>query len=224
MPPKRAVKEAFEAGATIALVNPDKLAHDTQGGIIPAHPCRAGFFGPPGSGKGVAALNLIARMPPFDTHTVLHLDPTTEEYTILDDRPGYRIMGYYDDGVPESTEFDKSLRNLLIIDEIPLGSMSRSQKETMDRLFNYASTHRSLSILLLLQDAFQCPVNIRRTLTHISLWPATLAYTAQFYSRMIGVNMGRLLATCKKHDYITVDMTGDGPRLRKNFVNRIETA
>ena len=72
-------------------VNSDKLKHDKpsndRSALFPLHPFRALLCSQPGGGKRQATLELIGRHPkPFDTITVMHLDPKgTTEYEILGD-------------------------------------------------------------------------------------------------------------------------------------------
>ena len=113
----------------------------------------------PGGGKRQATLELIGRHPkPFDTITVMHLDPKgTTEYEILGD--GAKMIG--EDELPDASTFDRSKRNLLIIDEINISDKKPAYKKKFDRFFNYCSTHCSLSIICQVQDAFTLPVSVQ---------------------------------------------------------------
>ena len=67
-------------------INSDKLQHDKpsndRSAIFPLHPFRALFVSMPGGGKRQATLELIGRHPkPFDTITVMHLDPKAPQST-----------------------------------------------------------------------------------------------------------------------------------------------
>ena len=101
-------------------INSDKLLHDKptndKTSLFPLHPFRALFVSMPGGGKRQACLELIGRHPkPFDTITVMHLDPKgTTEYEILGD--GAKMIG--EGELPDASTFDRSKRNLFIIDEI----------------------------------------------------------------------------------------------------------
>ena len=101
--------------------------------------------------------SLAAIPKPFDTITVMHLDPKgTTEYEILGDAA--KMIGEND--LPDASTFDRSKRNLLIIDEINISDKKPAYKKTFDRLFNYCSTHCSLSIICQVQDAFTLPVSV----------------------------------------------------------------
>ena len=106
-----------------AFTNRDKENH-TVGGILPGFPSRVGYFAAPSRGKRSACLNLIAREKPmFDTFTVVHIDPNTTEYSLLDDGD-YKVIGFHQDGLPDPTSFDRSKKNCLILDELPWDTMS----------------------------------------------------------------------------------------------------
>ena len=152
-------------------INPGKLKHDKpsndRSAIFPLHPFRALFVSMPGGGKRQATLELIGRHPkPFDTITVMHLDPNSTEYEILGDAA--KMIGEND--LPDASAFGRSKRNLLIIDEINISDKKPAYKKSFDRLFNYCSTHCSLSIICQVQDAFTLPVSCRRAMNHWALW------------------------------------------------------
>ena len=81
----------------------------------------------PGGGKREARLELIGRHPKsFDTITVMHLDPNgTTECEILGE--GAKMIG--EDDLPGASTFDRSKRNLLIIDEINLSDKKPAYKK-----------------------------------------------------------------------------------------------
>ena len=101
-------------------VNPDKLAHDKapadESALWPLHPFRALLCWMPGGGKRQTALEIIGQHPkPFDTITVMHHAPkTTTEYEVLRDQ--VKLIG--EDDLPDPEFWDRSKRNLLILDEI----------------------------------------------------------------------------------------------------------
>ena len=166
-------------------INPDKLAHDKpptdQSAIWPLHPFRALFVSQPGGGKRQTCLELIGRHPkPFDTILVMHHDPKgTTEYQILGDQ--VKLIG--EDDLPDPEYFDRSLRNLLVIDEINLADKKPAQRKKFDRLFNYCSTHCSLSIIMQCQDAFTVPVSIRRAVNHWALWRSVRRIRSQYIGK-----------------------------------------
>ena len=112
-------------------INSDKLQHDKpsndRSALFPLHPFRSLLCSQPGGGKRQATLELIGRHPkPFDTITVMHLDPKgTTEYEILGDAA--KMIG--EDDLPDASTFDRSKRNLLIIDEINISDKKNSVQE-----------------------------------------------------------------------------------------------
>ena len=208
-------------------INPDKLAHDRppadQSAIYPLHPFRCLFVSMPGGGKRQACLELIGHHPkPFGTITVMHLDSGTSEYEIL----GENAKMISEDDLPDASTFDRSKRNLLIINEINISDKKTAHKKRFDRLFNYCSTHCSLSIICQVQDAFTLPVSCRRAMNHWALWRSSDSYVMSTLGRRLGINhladvFGEL--ELGPHDFVWCYLSGNGPRLRKN-PTRIITA
>ena len=161
----------------------------------------------PGGGKRQATLELIGRHPkPFDTITVMHLDPKgTTEYEILGDAA--KMIG--EDDLPDASTFDRSKRNLLIIDEINITDKRAAYKKKFDRLFNYCSTHCSLSIICQVQDAFTLPVSCRRAMNHWALWRSSDSFVTNTLGRRLGIkNLGDIFDELDlgAHDYVWVDL------------------
>ena len=208
-------------------INSDKLKHDKpsnndRSALYPLHPFRALLVSQPGGGKRQATLELIGRHPkPFDTITVMHLDPKgTTEYEILGD--GAKMIGEED--LPDASTFDRSKRNLLIIDEINISDKKPAYKKRWDRLFNYCSTHCSLSIICQVQDAFTLPVSCRRAMNHWALWRSSDSFVTNTLGRRLGIKqLGDIFDELElgAHDYVWVDLSGNGPKLRKNLTHVI---
>ena len=158
---------------------------------------------------------------PFDTITVMHLDPKgTTEYEILGD--GAKMIG--EDELPDASTFDRSKRNLLIIDEINIRTRKPAYKKKFDRLFNYCSTHCSLSIICQVQDAFTLPVSCRRAMNHWALWRSSDSFVTNTLGRRLGIKqLGDIFDELElgAHDYVWVDLSGNGPKLRKNLTHVI---
>lgn len=192
---------------------------------VPAHPSRIGLFAPPNSGKRSLALNIIAAVQaskrPFNgkIHVVTQ-ESESDEWEVLDDHPGgFEQSSYRDDGLPSSEDFDRNVKNLLILDEISFLSMSKQDKSALERAFNFISSHRSVTIILMAQDGFSIPISVRRSLTHVCLWKSPVQTTAQAYSRMLGEPIGQLQKTfCRsRHDALCIDLSGEGELLRLNW-------
>ena len=209
-------------------VNPDKLTHDKppadKSAIWPLHPFRALLVSMPGGGKRQTTLEIIGRHPtPFDTITVMHHAPkSTTEYELLGDQ--VKLIG--EDDLPNPEFWDRSKRNLLILDEINISDKPAKYKKKFDRLFNYCSTHQSLSIICQVQDAFTLPVSCRRAMNHWALWRSSDALVTNMLGRRLGVKgLSDIFSDLSlgPHDHVWVDLTGHGPPLRKNIVQVIIT-
>jgi len=206
-----------------AFTNKDKENH-TVGGMLPGFPSRVGYFAAPSRGKRSACLNLLAREKPmFDTFTVVHIDPNTTEYSLLDDGD-YKVIGFHQDGLPDPTSFDRSKKNCLILDELPFDSFSVAQKSQLERLMNFGSTHHSISIHIQAQDVFAVPISVRRALTHVALWSSPIRMSQALYSRMLGLKLQPLFdkLCTSRYDFLFLDFTGDGPPVRKNVFEVID--
>ena len=207
-------------------VNPDKKMHDKPSNdktaLFPLHPFRALFVSMPGGGKRQACLELIGRHPkPFGTITVMHLDPKgTTEYDILGDNA--KMIGEND--LPDASTFDRSKRNLLIIDEINIADKKPACKKAFGRLFNYCSTHCSLSIICQVQDAFTLPVSCRRAMNHWALWRSSDSLVMNTLGRRLGIKqLADIFDELQlgPHEFVWCDLSGNGPRLRKGLTQVI---
>ena len=212
--------------ATLAVVeNPEKKNHTAPpDDVSPSFPSRFLFAGRPGSGKGVACLNLLARGN-FDTFTICHWDKKAEEWTsMLDDQDDFRMLGFKEDGLPTAETFDRDKRNCLVLDELPFDLMSKQERAHLERIANYFCSHLSISLFILCQDAFSVPISVRRAIDYFSLWPSPIKMTEGLLSRMLRIDLGDLFHRfCRqKHDFLTIDTTGQGPKVRLNFFSPIE--
>ena len=81
-----------------------------------------------------------------------------------------------------------------------------------------------LSIIMQCQDAFTVPVSIRRAVNHWALWRSSDAFVLNTLGRRLGI---KGLADIYKeletgaHDHIWVDLSSNGPPLRKNITKVI---
>ena len=191
------------------------------GGILPHHPYRICLTSPPNCGKTSTMMNICAREdPPFERIIVMHASETTIEYELLDE---YEL---FVGEVPPLTEFDGEKKTLLLIDDFPFFALKKEDKQTLDRVFGFCSTHMNTSIMLACQDMFTVPTSIRRCCDWYILWNSPDKLTLKTISARIGHPIDRILkeTDCKFHDNITIDMTGRYPHLmlRKNIFEPIE--
>ena len=209
------------------IENPDKLSADkipdARDAIFPLQPSRILIAGAPGCGKGNMALRIIGSHPkPYDTITVVHLCPEeTDEYKILGD--SVKMRGEMD--LPEPEDFKRDKRNLLIIDEVSCIGKPLAWKKKLDRIMNFTSTHKNVTVLYLVQNAFDAPVGVRRACSGFCLFKSPDTTMIKTLGRRLGIkDMHEIFEELNfgKHDSLWIDMSGYGPLLRKNLTEVIE--
>jgi len=203
----------------IKIKNPDKEFHEPVdknniGNFM--HPFRAILVGPPNSGKSFIVLNiLINQKPDFDKIFLYHVDgDISKEYELLD--------GDIIHELPQISEINPSIKNLLIIEDINLESMPKNQKYLLDRLFGYVSTHKNLSVIVTAQVPFQIPVNLRRMCNILIIWKSMDVNALEILSRRFGLKSKTLNNIFKyelteDHDSLMLDMTSNFAPFRKNI-------
>lgn len=200
--------------------NPDKLGHHKdkkRPNIGFQHPSRAIICGRQNCGKGVAAMNIIAKAEPaFETVCVWHFAPEhTKEWEICDAKMVAEC--------PKVEDFDASKKNCLVIDDINLLAMTRKERGELDRLFSYVSTHTSTTILLCTQDFASIPTSVRRSCTQWILFPSVDMQACRHVSAATGHQFKKLIKLCSsKHDSVCFSFDGVGPALRLNLWTPIE--
>ena len=208
--------------------NPEKTTHSgpREDGILPAFPVRHLITGRPGSGKGVQCANLIAREdPPFDRYVLCHWEKEPEEWmNLLDDQPEFEVYAWREDGLPEIDVFDRKKKNCLIIDEIPFDHLTIQQRNHLERIFNFACSHKSITAFILAQDIFSVPISVRRAMDFISIVQSPIRSTEGLLSRMLKMDIGSLMRRfCKtQYDCLVFDFTGQGPPVRLNWFTPID--
>ena len=207
--------------------NPEKKTHTParENDLLPEFPARIAICGRPGSGKGCQCMNLLAREdPPFDTYTVCHWEKNPLEWdSVLEDQEEYRVLGWREEGFPDIDSFDPNKKNALILDELPYDTMSVAQKSHLERIFNFAASHKSVTCFILVQDLFSIPISVRRSLDFIAIASSPIKSTEGLFSRMLKIDVGALFKKfCKtKWDFLVFDFTG-GPTVRLNWYQPIE--
>lgn len=200
----------------MVFANPDKKGHKTKSGVaewLPAWPARMLFTGPPNSGKRNALLNVVMRMEPPDRIMVLHIDPESKEYRILERLVGKENVTYYTpDDPPKFEEIEgDDARTMLIVDETPTKSLAKKDQTDIERLCNYGSTHKNCSIFFCFQELTNISPNIRRSFNHFVMQKAADDAMVKAAAHRIGVppeELMDLLSMCKKPtDNIWVDAT-----------------
>ena len=177
------------------------------------HSFRAIFCGPPSSGKSFITKQIILKARPmFKKVMVVHYGgEDTQDYEEID---GIEVVPL--SGLPDPTEINPGKQKmLLVLEDIPLSSLHKEQKQKIDRLYGYSSSHRAVSVITCAQDVFDVPVGARRCSNVFVLWKqpdlnalGTMA-SRTGYSPKEFRNMFKL---CKnKTDSIMIDMTENSP-------------
>lgn len=223
----------------LVYTNPDKKTHTKpppHNPCQPGHPARIIIVGKPGCGKRGVMYNILENYDfDFDTITEVHASAKSDEHDVFKDAEDYQLWQWDNStdgdtsdpynliGIPPISRFEKKdddgnkLNSLLIMDEPPCewGSEMRRKVGT---LMNYNSTHNNCTIFLVTQHFQNLPVQIREAATHFIFFPTQNRLQCRFMSSKCGANLESLFQRfCRnKYDSIMVDMTGDGPRLRRN--------
>ena len=174
------------------------------------HSWRAILSGSPGSGKSTCIKNIILRAnPSFDEVVVSHFG--AGQTTEWDDIGATMI-----DFIPDPHDIPAEGRKLLVIDDWDLSILPKKDKHNLNRLFGYASSHKSLSIALTAQDSFNVPVSARRMASIFILYRQPDVNALSLMARRTGINTKEFLEIFSTHvrnthDSLWVDLTTGSP-------------
>ena len=219
--------------------NPDKTGHvgiPEYNKCQPGHPSRIIVVGKPGCGKRSVMYNILENYEfEFDTVTEVHASAASQEHDIFEDSEDYQCWQWSDIsdgttepynlvGLPPISRFEKrnpdgsQMNHLLIMDEPPCEWNTRMRRE-IGTLMNYNSTHNNCTIFLITQHFQNLPVQVREAATHFVFFPTPNKLQVNFMASKSGCDLWSLFQRfCRsKYDSIMVDMTGDGPRIRRNI-------
>ena len=244
-PMKRKRKVAAPTAYSI-YTNPDKLDHTKPpdgNPCHPGHPCRVIVVGPPGVGKRCILYNYLENTPfEFDAITEVHASAKSGEHEMFEDAADYQLWQWDTTtsgagetphtliGVPPIDRFQRlnddgsRMQNLLVLDEPPCDWPAPLRRD-VGTLMNFNSTHNNTSVFMMTQYFSELPKAIRRSATHFVFFESKNKNDVNFWGRSTGVpDLFKLMQMlCRdKYDSITVDKTGDGPRLRRNMYEVIE--
>jgi hypothetical protein len=180
-------------------------------------------------GKSSAVRNILTRIDPaFENIVICHCDPDTREYDDIrldedgDEKPNVTIQT----DIPQIEDFDRDLKNCLIIDDRSFNDLSRSEKERLDRLFGYTSTHKNLSIMLTSQSYHAIPLQLRLCANLFVLWKCNDSRQLAEVANKVGRTKKELVPILNRlrgRDSLWVDGTSDSPYgLRINGYNIID--
>ncbi len=215
-------KKVILPAALLPVVNADKEFHESwqenDDLLNFPHPFRGVLLGPPNCGKSTTVKNILMRQdPPFKRLYVIHCDGgQTEEYKDVNATQLSHI--------PAPEQWPGKEKTLVVVDDLELKTLPRSQRMCLDRLFGYVSTHKNISVLLCSQDPFNVPAIVRRCSNVWVLWPARDVDSVQNCARKCGEDLREKFKMCTGNkDSIWIDLTDDTPvRLRKNGYEPVE--
>lgn len=193
------------------------------------------FCGPPSSGKSTIVKNLLIKAKPmYKKVLIVHYGMSsdteggcsTDDYKEFEDEEGFSIVGLEDLPDPRKIN-EKKEKMMVVLEDIPLSHLNKVQKQMLDRLYGYASSHRHVTVITCAQDAFDVPVGARRCSNVFILWrQPDLLVLSNMASRTgyTASDFRQLFKLCKnKHDSIWIDLTdGSLAPLRLNGYTRVE--
>ena len=210
----------------IPIKNPDKAFHEkwtrNRNKLDIPHPFRAVALGPPNSGKTTIVKQILLRAnPPFEEVFVIHCDPDyTQEY----DDVGANVLSE----IPAPTEWEGLVKTLVVCDDLEYKGMDKKQKQHLNRLYGFCSTHKNISVILCSQDPFNVPPIVRRCSNLWILWKMIDLTSMANTARKCGMSSDDLrnIFDClmtNSHDSLWIDMTDKSPYpIRKNGFEIIE--
>jgi hypothetical protein len=174
---------------------------------------RAVFCGPPSSGKSTIVKNIILKARPlYKKVLIVHYGGEgTQDYDEID---GIEVVPL--SGLPDPVDINpRKEKMLLVLEDVPLSSINREQKQKIDRLYGYSSSHRGVSVICCAQDAFDVPVGARRSSNVFVLYKQPDLNALQTMASRTGFTTSEfrnLFKLCKnKHDSIMIDLTEGTP-------------
>ena len=205
----------------VKIDNPDKKLHclDSRYGELGfSFPSLILIVGKRGSSKTTCALNIIGKSryagKPYDRIVIYHGDASgTEEYRILTD-DGATIVGE----LPAMDSWDNAKRNVLVVDEVNFLAFNRAENAAFERYVNYGVSHKSLSMLVIVQDMRNLSPCVKRSADYLLLYPSFNNYDVLYdLKRKTGHNYVELMRLCGPKDNITTAFNGIGAPLRRNI-------
>jgi hypothetical protein len=224
---KHQVKKKIKPIHVFQCVDKKSITHD-KNPFLPSGGERLILAGRSNSGKGSLAKNIIGRLDPspYDSDgnprgriVCLHYSPeSTDEW----DEVGAEMIGI--EKLPEINDanWDRTKKNLLIIDELPIHSLTRVQRALVTKYFEFGASHYNIIIILLAQNFASIPTPIRRAAEYWIVWPSCDKIAQSHISSVTGHDMRQLTGLCKTmYDNITFNFTGKPHRLRLNLFTPI---
>ncbi len=204
-------------------------------GYLP-HPSTAIFVGRPNSGKTSIILNCLAQhwlvpgIKAFEKVILIHKlsDIGSPEYAdvgeileTLHDVPT-SIQELFD---VEDLDIESIPKTAIIIEDINIKALKRSQKDFINRLFGCYSTHCNISVYLAAQEPISIPVDIRRQTKYVAIWRYPCSETMNLLSSRFdikGKDLKALFESICPNPHDCIMLAYESPiRMRKNLFTAI---
>ena len=209
------------ADKLVKIDNPDKQTHclDSRYNELGfAFPSLILIVGKRGSSKTTCALNIVGKSryagKPFDRIVIYHGDPSgTAEYRILTNDGGEIVAE-----LPPMDSWDNTKRNVLVVDEVNFLGFNRAEQAAFERYVNYGVSHKSLTMIVIVQDMRNLSPCVKRSADYLLLYPSFNNRDVLYdLRRKTGHNYVELMKLCGPKDNITTVFNGVGPVLRRNI-------
>lgn len=143
----------------------DKIIKKDRG-VIPGGPNRFLIVGNTGSSKTTTMMNLFVLIRPYKC-VVVHGDAGgTHEYDLFDDAtiidPNELEEDEEGDFPMLYEAFNGKDHGMVIVDEVPLVGIGVKKLKPYERLMNYGSTHRNITVVFIAQNLTSIPPVLRR--------------------------------------------------------------
>ena len=187
------------------------------------HPFRVLNVGSCNSGKtSVCKHILLSQDPPFKKIWVITPSKNTNEWTdvvqndeLLNELPNLDLL--CDNPTKE--------KRCLIVDDMDIGQMTRTEKSRYQTLLCHVSSHNSLSVIISIQNLTQLPPAHRRSCSFMNIWRFIDMEAQAVLMRRMGLNLktGRRIwkdiLTNDPHQFLSIDLTKSTPaRYRANLL------
>ena len=107
---------------------------------------------------------------------------------------------------------------MLVVDEVNFLAFNRAENAAFERYVNYGVSHKSLSMIVIVQDMRNLSPCVKRSADYLLLYPSFNNYDVLYdLKRKTGHNYVELMRLCGPKDNITTSFNGIGPPLRRNI-------